>query len=99
MTTARSTDSNNLTGTATIDLTVNQFVNHTPLVTILSPANGTSYGTTYNFEVADINSYYVSAAKVLVHNCGGNFCRPDWSPEETYPGWRLKRWWASRRYG
>lgn len=26
---------------------------------------------TYNFEVADINSYYVSAARVLVHNCGG----------------------------
>jgi RHS repeat-associated protein len=26
---------------------------------------------TYNFEVADINTYYVSAAKVLVHNCGG----------------------------
>ncbi len=24
---------------------------------------------TYNFEVADINTYYVSAAKVLVHNC------------------------------
>jgi RHS repeat-associated protein len=27
--------------------------------------------TTYNFEVADINTYYVGAAKVLVHNCGG----------------------------
>lgn len=27
--------------------------------------------TTYNFEVADINTYYVSAARVLVHNCGG----------------------------
>ena len=27
--------------------------------------------TTYNFEVAEINTYYVSAAKVLVHNCGG----------------------------
>ena len=27
--------------------------------------------TTYNFEVADIHTYYVSAAKVLVHNCGG----------------------------
>jgi hypothetical protein len=26
--------------------------------------------TTYNFEVADINTYYVSAAMVLVHNCG-----------------------------
>jgi RHS repeat-associated protein len=26
--------------------------------------------TTYNFEVADINTYYVSAARVLVHNCG-----------------------------
>lgn len=25
--------------------------------------------TTYNFEVADIHTYYVSAAKVLVHNC------------------------------
>lgn len=25
--------------------------------------------TTYNFEVADINTYYVSAARVLVHNC------------------------------
>jgi hypothetical protein len=25
---------------------------------------------TYNLEVADINTYYVSAAKVLVHNCG-----------------------------
>ena len=25
--------------------------------------------TTYNVEVADINTYYVSAAKVLVHNC------------------------------
>jgi hypothetical protein len=25
---------------------------------------------TYNFEVADINTFYVSAAKVLVHNCG-----------------------------
>jgi hypothetical protein len=24
---------------------------------------------TYNFEVADINTFYVSAAKVLVHNC------------------------------
>ena len=29
--------------------------------------------TTYNFEVADINTYYVSAAKVLVHNCGGRY--------------------------
>jgi Pretoxin HINT domain len=28
--------------------------------------------TTYNFEVKDINTYYVSAAMVLVHNCGGN---------------------------
>lgn len=27
--------------------------------------------TTYNFEVKDINTYYVSAAMVLVHNCGG----------------------------
>lgn len=27
--------------------------------------------TTYNFEVQDIHTYYVSAAKVLVHNCGG----------------------------
>lgn len=26
---------------------------------------------TYNLEVADINTYYVSAAKVLVHNCSG----------------------------
>ena len=26
--------------------------------------------TTYNLEVADINTYYVSAARVLVHNCG-----------------------------
>jgi RHS repeat-associated protein len=26
--------------------------------------------TTYNFEVADINTYYVSSANVLVHNCG-----------------------------
>jgi len=43
--TARSTDSNNLTGTSTIALTVNQFVNHAPVVTIISPANGTSYGT------------------------------------------------------
>ncbi len=25
--------------------------------------------TTYNIQVADINTYYVSAAKVLVHNC------------------------------
>jgi RHS repeat-associated protein len=27
--------------------------------------------TTYNFEVADINTYYVSSAQVLVHNCKG----------------------------
>lgn len=27
--------------------------------------------TTYNFEVKDIHTYYVSAATVLVHNCGG----------------------------
>lgn len=42
--TARSTDSDNLTGTSAISLTVNQFVNHTPVVTIVSPANGTTYG-------------------------------------------------------
>lgn len=42
--TARSTDSNNLSGTSTINLTVNQFVNHAPVVTIISPNNGTSYG-------------------------------------------------------
>ena len=42
--TARSTDSDNLTSTATINLTVNQFVNHAPVVTFISPANGTSYG-------------------------------------------------------
>ena len=28
--------------------------------------------TTYNLEVADIHTYYVSAAKVLVHNCRRN---------------------------
>jgi len=27
--------------------------------------------TTYDFEAADINTYFVSAAKVLVHDCGG----------------------------
>jgi hypothetical protein len=43
--TARSTDSDNLSGTSTISLTVNQFVNRTPVVTINSPANGTTYGT------------------------------------------------------
>src|SRR5690606_38909479 len=31
--------------------------------------------TTYNFEVAEINTYYVSAAKVLVHNCGNTSSR------------------------
>ncbi|WP_129775621.1 outer membrane protein assembly factor BamB family protein [Peristeroidobacter soli] len=42
--TASSTDSGNVTGLATISLTVNQFVNHAPVVTIVSPANGAAYG-------------------------------------------------------
>lgn len=53
--TARSTDSDNLTSTSTISLTVNQFVNHTPVVTIISPANGTSYG------VGDLIAFSASA--------------------------------------
>jgi hypothetical protein len=52
---ARSTDSDNLTGTSTITLTVNQFVNHTPVVTIISPANSTTYG------VGDLIAFSASA--------------------------------------
>jgi|GEM_PF-403246 len=33
--------------------------------------------TTYNFEVKDIHTYFVGAAKVLVHNCGGNTQKVD----------------------
>jgi hypothetical protein len=36
---------------------------------VVSLVNTREVLTTYNFEVADINTYYVSAAKVLVHNC------------------------------
>jgi hypothetical protein len=39
--------------------------------TVTSLRNTGQILTTYNFEVADIHTYYVSAAKVLVHNCGG----------------------------
>lgn len=42
--TASSTDTDNVTGGATINLTVNQFVNHAPVVTFVSPANGTAFG-------------------------------------------------------
>lgn len=42
--TASSTDNDGVTGGATINLTVNQFVNHAPVVTIVSPANGTAFG-------------------------------------------------------
>jgi hypothetical protein len=38
--------------------------------------------TTYNFEVKDINTYYVSAAMVLVHNCGGE----GWKGPADYTG-------------
>jgi hypothetical protein len=38
---------------------------------VVSLVNTREVLTTYNFEVADINTYYVSAAKVLVHNCKG----------------------------
>jgi len=40
--------------------------------TLTSLRNTGEILTTYNFEVADIHTYYVSAAKVLVHNCNGN---------------------------
>jgi RHS repeat-associated protein len=44
--------------------------------------------TTYNFEVQDINTYYVGAAKVLVHNCRGGtiYLRVDKATGAEYVG-------------
>jgi hypothetical protein len=41
---------------------------------------------TYNFEVKDINTYYVGAAKVLVHNCEGGGPAPNGSNAKPHGG-------------